>query len=121
MRFSPKNLLNHRSKIFFQKLSELGISDIKIAQTLSEGNEHKEPLKDISIEDLLSRPAKDLNKDVIANFIAGKVVLVTGGGGALGARLRGNVSFLGQKSSFCLTIANTICMLFARKSQQRFL
>ncbi|MDE6979244.1 MAG: polysaccharide biosynthesis protein, partial [Helicobacter sp.] len=87
----------------FQKLSELGISDIKIAQTLSEGNEHKEqPLKDISIEDLLSRPAKDLNKDVIANFIAGKVVLVTGGGGSIGSEIARQCQFFGAKKLILL-------------------
>lgn len=87
----------------FQKLSELGISDIKIAQTLSEGNEHKKQLlKDISIEDLLSRPAKDLNKDVIANFIAGKVVLVTGGGGSIGSEIARQCQLFGAKQLILL-------------------
>lgn len=74
----------------FQKLSQLGFNDIKIASTLSSeahDNAHEEPLKDISIEDLLSRPAKDLDKELIGRFIKGKKVLVTGGGGSIGSEI----------------------------------
>lgn len=86
----------------FQKLSELGISDIKIAQTLSASSEHEQPLKDISIEDLLSRPAKDLDKDVIASFISGKVVLVTGGGGSIGSEIARQCQLFGAKKLILL-------------------
>lgn len=61
----------------FKEIHALGITDIKIATTLKED----EPLKDVSIEDLLSRPPKDLDRSVIKEFIHDKTVLITGGGG----------------------------------------
>lgn len=44
-------------------------------------------LQDISIEDLLARRPKDLNKTVIQNFIRGKKVLITGAGGSIGSEI----------------------------------
>ena len=44
-------------------------------------------LKDISIEDLLARRPKDLDIDVISEFIKGKKILVTGAGGSIGSEI----------------------------------
>ena len=44
-------------------------------------------LKEISVEDLLARHPKDLDKSAIASFIAGKSVLITGAGGSIGSEL----------------------------------
>lgn len=51
-------------------------------------------LKDISVEDLLARHPKDLDKTAIRKFIGGKKVLITGAGGSIGSEIaRQCVSF----------------------------
>lgn len=44
-------------------------------------------LRDLQIEDLLNRDEVQLNKEQISNFIRGKRVMVTGGGGSIGSEL----------------------------------
>ena len=44
-------------------------------------------LKDISVEDLLARHPKDLDKNKITSFLKDKVVLVTGAGGSIGSEI----------------------------------
>ncbi|NPA73631.1 MAG: polysaccharide biosynthesis protein [Epsilonproteobacteria bacterium] len=68
-----------------KKLHSCGIRDIKISQILKE--EQKTLLQDISIEDLLAREPKDLDKKAIEGFVRDKVVLITGAGGSIGSEL----------------------------------
>lgn len=44
-------------------------------------------LRKVQIEDLLGRETIDLNIDEIGNYVTGKKVLVTGGGGSIGSEL----------------------------------
>ena len=44
-------------------------------------------LKDVAVEDLLGRDPVEVNMNEIYDFIAGKVILVTGGGGSIGSEL----------------------------------
>ncbi len=44
-------------------------------------------IKDVSIEDLLGREAIKIDLSEVFNFISGKVLLVTGGGGSIGSEL----------------------------------
>lgn len=44
-------------------------------------------LQDISVEDLLARHPKDLDKTAIKKFIGGKKVLITGAGGSIGSEI----------------------------------
>lgn len=44
-------------------------------------------LKNISLEDLLARNPKDLDKNLIKGFLQNKVVLVTGAGGSIGSEI----------------------------------
>jgi len=78
----------------FTRLNKLGINDIKIAQILQD---NKAKLSDISIEDLLARKPQDLDKISIANFIVGKVVLITGAGGSIGSELSRQVEIFGAE------------------------
>ena len=44
-------------------------------------------LKNISVEDLLARHPKDLDKEKISSFLKNKTVLVTGAGGSIGSEI----------------------------------
>ena len=78
----------------FSKLNNLGIDEIKIVQIFQD---NKPALADLSIEDLLARKPKDLDLVSIANFIVGKVVLITGAGGSIGSELCRQVKLFGAK------------------------
>jgi FlaA1/EpsC-like NDP-sugar epimerase len=63
---------------------------IKILPTLEEilnAENFTKQLKDISVEDLLARHPKDLDKKQIENFIKDKKVLITGAGGSIGSEI----------------------------------
>ncbi len=44
-------------------------------------------MKDVAVEDLLGREPVQVNMEEIYNFITGKVIMVTGGGGSIGSEL----------------------------------
>ncbi|WP_169753202.1 UDP-N-acetylglucosamine 4,6-dehydratase (configuration-retaining) [Campylobacter mucosalis] len=69
-------------QVLFDELTSYGIRDVKMFSLVE-----KEPIKDISIEDLLARKPKDLDPQIIANFIKDKVALVTGAGGSIGSEI----------------------------------
>ena len=57
-----------------------------VYEMVAEGGAVK-ALKDVAVEDLLGREPVKVNMDEIFEFIKGKVVLVTGGGGSIGSEL----------------------------------
>ena len=83
----------------FRELRALGVKEIKVAQIFQD---NKTTLADISIEDLLARKPQDLDRISIANFIAGKVVLITGAGGSIGSELSRQVEQFGAKQIILL-------------------
>ena len=93
--YSQKRLVE-----IYETLNELEINDIKIINTLS-SNDKKE-LKDISVEDLLARHPKDLDKEKIQDFIKDKVVLITGAGGSIGSEISRQCYKFGAKQLILL-------------------
>ena len=78
-----------RVKEIYEELNDY-FTEIRVLPSLNEILYEKEffkQLKNISVEDLLARHPKDLDKDKIAEFITGKVVLVTGAGGSIGSEI----------------------------------
>ena len=78
-----------RIKFIYDELSPY-FKMIKILPSLSEILQEKDystQLKDISVEDLLARHPKDLDKNKIESFIKNKVVLITGAGGSIGSEI----------------------------------
>ncbi|MBD3841636.1 MAG: polysaccharide biosynthesis protein [Campylobacterales bacterium] len=76
-------------------LKKLEIEDFKVSQNYKDT---KIELKNISVEDLLARHPKDLDKTVIKNFIKNKTILITGAGGSIGSEIvRQCVSFEAKK------------------------
>ena len=61
------------------------IKNIKKTQIIQDSS--TPTLKSISVEDLLARHPKDLDKTMIKKFIKDKVILITGAGGSIGSEL----------------------------------
>ncbi|PHS56051.1 MAG: dTDP-glucose 4,6-dehydratase [Sulfurimonas sp.] len=59
-------------------------------------------LKDLSVEDLLARNPKDLDKDKISSFINDKTILVTGAGGSIGSEICRQCEKFGAKKLILL-------------------
>lgn len=75
--------------------------EVKILPPMSYLVEHggfTSQLRDIRIEDLLSREPKDLDRSVIEAFVKGRRVMVTGGGGSIGSELVRQCVRFGAKS-----------------------
>ena len=89
-----KNLLQE----IYAKLHNAEINDIFIA-TLTHDNTR---LKNLSVEDLLARRPKDLDRKIIGNFIRDKVVLVTGAGGSIGSEISRQCQLFGAKKLILL-------------------
>ena len=94
-----ENLEQKELDELFTLLHELGIKDIKITQMFQDD---QATFKDISIEDLLARKPKDLDMISIANFIVGKVIMITGAGGSIGSELSRQVVQFGAKQIILL-------------------
>ena len=56
-------------------------------EMVEEGEDARYPIRDIDILDLLGRDEVKLNVEEISGYLAGKTVLVTGGGGSIGSEL----------------------------------
>ena len=82
----------------YVQFDKYNIYDIKIA-ILSQKNA---VLKDLSIEDLLARHPKDLDKEKIASFVEGKTILVTGAGGSIGSEICRQCKLFGVKKLILL-------------------
>jgi len=73
--------------------------DIKLAVNYEEFNT---ALKDISVEDLLARHPKDLDKEKIKSFVYGKTILITGAGGSIGSEISRQCEKYGAKKLILL-------------------
>ena len=83
----PSASVRQRKKIL-QLCTQTGCSVLVIQATskfFSEGTESV--LRPVCIEDLLGREQVDLNVPLIAGYLHGKTVMITGGGGSIGSEL----------------------------------
>jgi len=83
----------------YDKLPITSDVDIKVASAYSN---YDTKLQDISVEDLLARHPKDLDKEKIAAFIKDKVVLISGAGGSIGSELSRQCAAYGAKQLILL-------------------
>ena len=93
-----KELEQTTLKELYSRLNLLNIHDIKLA-TLSK---KEATLKNITVEDLLARHPKDLDKKAITSFIKNKVVLITGAGGSIGSEISRQCVEFGAKELILL-------------------
>lgn len=85
-----KNALNN----LIDKLEKKGIKEIK---RLRLSGESDKKIENIPIEELLARKPKDLDKSLIASFLKGKSVLITGAGGSIGSEITRQCLSFGAK------------------------
>ncbi len=93
-----------RVKEIYDKLSPY-FKSIKILPSLSDmlmDKNYSTQLKDISVEDLLARHPKDLDKKLIQNFIKNKKVLITGAGGSIGSEISRQCARFGARQLILL-------------------
>ena len=81
----------------FETLNKFEITDIKVINNLQD-----KELKDIGVEDLLARHPKELDKELIGNFIKNKVILITGAGGSIGSEISRQCAKFGAKKLILL-------------------
>ncbi len=55
-------------------------------------------LKEVNLADLLGRDEIQLNTRIVSSYIAGKVILITGGGGSIGSELARQVALAAPKT-----------------------
>lgn len=70
--------------------------------TLNSGEKSISDVRDISIEDLIGRHPVDTNVELIAGYITGRRVLVTGAGGSIGSELCRQLSKYGPRELIML-------------------
>lgn len=73
------------------------IKNLPGMQQFVNGNVSVKEMKDVEVEDLLGREPIKVNMSEIADFINGKTVLVTGGGGSIGSELCRQIASYGPK------------------------
>ena len=73
------------------------IKNLPSMQQFATGNVSVKEMKDVEVEDLLGREPIKVNMGEIADFINGKKVLVTGGGGSIGSELCRQIASYGPK------------------------
>ena len=95
---------NDRIKFIYDNLG-VYFTSIKILPSFGEilrDRDFSGQLKDISVEDLLARHPKDLDKKLIENFIKNKKVLITGAGGSIGSEISRQCAIFGAKQLILL-------------------
>jgi UDP-N-acetyl-D-glucosamine 4,6-dehydratase len=92
-----ENIEHKKLNLLFEKLKKYKIDEIKTFPSLTDKD-----IKNISIEDLLARKPKDLDKKQIEQFIKDKTVLITGAGGSIGSELVKQVLYFNAKEIILL-------------------
>jgi len=83
----------------YEILKNIGVKEFK--KYNSEGG-IEDNFKDVTVEDLLARHPKDLDKEKIKTFIKDKIVLVTGAGGSIGSEICRQCELFGAKKLILL-------------------
>ncbi len=92
------------TKEIYNDLSD-SFKEIKVLPSMNEILHNRDfyaQLKNLSVEDLLARYPKDLDKDKISSFIKDKTVLVTGAGGSIGSEICRQCEKFGAKKLILL-------------------
>ena len=81
------------------------VKEIKVLPSLEEilsEDTFSSQLKHLTVEDLMARNPKDLDKEAISKFLLDKVVLITGAGGSIGSEIARQCKIFGVKKLILL-------------------
>ena len=81
------------------------VKEIKVLPSLEEilsEDTFSSQLKHLTVEDLMARNPKDLDKKAISDFLLDKVVLITGAGGSIGSEIARQCKIFGVKKLILL-------------------
>lgn len=94
----PTATVKRRAEIALQ-LARLGVKveSVPAIEDLASGKVSVGRVRPIEIQDLLGRPAVDLDNHSIRNLVEDKVVLVTGAGGSIGSELCRQIAILNPR------------------------
>jgi FlaA1/EpsC-like NDP-sugar epimerase len=105
----PKGSHKKISEIF-TLISKSGVDDIKIVPQIDEFNANINVVKDIKnldIDDLLSRESVKVDYEDIRNFLREKTILVSGAAGSIGSEIVRKLVQFGVKHIICYEIDET--------------
>lgn len=86
------------------KRTEAKVSIMPGVREMIDGHVSMSKIRDVEIEDLLGRKPIDLNIPEISQYIKGRTVMVTGGGGSIGSELCRQIAGLGPSKLIVLDI-----------------
>ena len=69
------------------KVTDCELKIMPSVHEMASGEVTAKSMKDVAVEDLLGREPVKVNLDEISQFVSGKVIMVTGGGGSIGSEL----------------------------------
>jgi FlaA1/EpsC-like NDP-sugar epimerase len=100
--------------------TEVPFRTLPCMQDLVDGRVSIEALRDVSIEDLLGRDPVRLDREAISAASAGKCILISGGGGSIGAELCRQVMQLAPAKLVLLEQSEFNLYRIERELRQRF-
>lgn len=96
------------------------VNNMPSLEDIFSGNVTVHSLKEIEIEDLLSRPEVILNQEEVCRHYDGKTVLVTGAGGSIGSELCRQIASFGPKQLVLLGHGEYSIYLIHRELQSKY-
>jgi len=95
---------NRRIKELYERLGSY-FKEIKVLPSLENiltEDTFTSQLHNLTVEDIMARNPKDLDKKAISSFLSGKVVLITGAGGSIGSEIARQCKIFGVKKLILL-------------------
>ena len=113
-------LPGERVRALFDEAARLGMTLARVPRLtdLKSGVEDRAEVRPIAVEDLLGRPQTPLDRDAMRAFIAGRRILVTGGGGSIGGELVRQIAALAPAEAVLLDNSESALYQIDREAER---
>ena len=112
--------LDMRRIVMFAERCQVPVRTLPGVHAVASGQVAVQLLRQVNIEDLLGRDQVQLDWDKIKQYMAGKRVLITGGGGSIGSELCHQILRLKPKSVLVLDISEYNLYKIEREMREKF-